>query len=364
MEGETGGGRRLGPLLAAIALAGVAAVAGVAVAAHGRPAAPRTAPPPSATPGASTLPPVLATPLPTGAAPVEEPTTAAWDSTHQVLVAYTPTDNGAPGAVHEWRGGGWSTVSPPLGSPSGGGVLVDMPPLRSVVVLETAPRAAGGPVPVRAWLWSGSSWLDLPGVTFDPCMSPASAAWDAVHGEAVVVAADSCPFSSTPAPSQTWSFDGHTWTRQGLTPAGVRWAALAWDAGEHKLAMLAAPDQSDPHAGNRAWWWSGSAWVTGGSLPGAPAPSQLIGAAWSAQAGGLVALPDGPPLAWVVRGGAWSVLYATTYPVHVLAVTSDTADGRLLVLAQTPVSPASTPDPRDTSFYLLTWTGTGWVRLP
>ncbi len=232
-----------------------------------------------------------------------------------------------------------------------------------MVLVEAAPRAAGGPVPVRAWLWSGPSWLKLPGVTFDPCMAPASAAWDAVHGEAVVVAADSCAFSSTPAPSQTWSFDGHTWTRQGLTPAGVHWPALAWDAGEHKLAMLAAPDQSDPHAGNRAWWWSGGAWVTGGSLPGAPAPSQLIGAAWSAQAGSLVALPDGPPLAWVVRDGAWSVLYATTYPRRVLAVTSDTSDGRLLVLAQTPVSP-SAPDPRDTSFYLLTWTGTAWLRLP
>jgi len=354
--------RTLGPLLGAVLLAVAAGGAAAAVTLHGRPTARLPQPSPSATPAVSTP-----GPTPVGAAPVGDPTSAAWDSTHHVLLTYSPNDTSFPGAVATWDGTRWRRQATAAGAPGVGGVLVDMPALSGVLLVS---GRAGPPftgASTNVWLWNGSAWTQLPPARFAQCLAPASGAWDEVRAEVVVVLSNDCAFGiNGPIPPETWTFDGHTWVRRGVAPDGVLFPVLAWDVDARKVAMLQGPGDGDPNPTDREWWWSGTDWEAGGTLPGALAPMQFTGAAWDSSAHGLVVIPDNaaPGIAYVVRSGAWSVLHAQVFPQRVLAVAGDTAGGRVLVIGQQLIVPGSRPDPAAGAYYVLGFDGRTWLRLP
>ena len=363
------GRRTLRPLLAAVALAVAIAGAGTGLGLHSRltghrpslvPATTPSPAPPTAPPTAQPTP----TPLPaphgmSGAATV-------WDSAHRELLVVGSVDTkGGAGDPPTWTWDGtWHEQHPATSPDTGGsGLLVDMPPLGGAVWLGTPADQSGG----IAELWTGSAWRPLAAPGYPSDFQPVAAAYDEQRHQAVVVAGPvvgGCGACGTPAPPQTWTWNGRTWTRHGDAVSNLIGGTAAWDPDARSVVMLSTTGSG----GVQALSWNGTAWTRLGS-PGAIQVG-TAGLAWDAGAGALVLYSDAAydrpqPVTVLFRNGRWQTATIATYPEQLVAVVSDTTRRRALLVGLAPISITQTPVPSDdqNDDVVLGWTGSAWVQL-
>jgi hypothetical protein len=120
------------------------------------------------------------------------------------------------------------------------------------------------------WAWDGAQWslIDInsaPGARF--C---AQFAYDPAHKKTVLFSG-SLPQSSNQTgvadPSDTWTFDGSTWTQQSPAhnPKG-RWAGgMIWDANRQRIVLFGGFADEEPLYKNAyrqdVWIWDGTDWT-------------------------------------------------------------------------------------------------------
>lgn len=218
---------------------------------------------------------------------------------------------GAPKLPTEtWRsdtwvfsGGRWSPgpPAPPGLTPRGGAAMAYLPTIRKVVLF------GGGdghwpPELSDTWLYDGVSWT--PGPAAPPGLRPregAGLAYDPAIRKLVLLGG-----SGLAGYADTWLFDGVEWTPGPPAPAGMpprEFFGMAYDPSMRKVVAAGGSGRSD------VWYFDGSAWAKGPAL--AAGPLERVHMDFDPRLGGIVLVGGiGPGAAtddaWLLRAGAWS----------------------------------------------------------
>lgn len=119
-----------------------------------------------------------------------------------------------------------------------------------------------GPATDDVWEWDGKTWqrIAAPG---PGARSHIKLAYDAARG-VVVMFGGGVPgagASATP-PTDTWTWDGRTWTRAATVGPPARFLhAMAYDARRERVVMTAGTRSARPYdVLSDTWEWDGAAW--------------------------------------------------------------------------------------------------------
>lgn len=167
----------------------------------------------------------------------------AYDASSGSLVLY-----GIPGSTWTWDGGNWhrhSTAPPQQGA--GGGAAMAYDPRSRAVLLYLAPVSGGS----QTWSWDGTTWTEV-----HPRTAP-----DIVSGAMAFDGSRLLLFGSPFGPMQgrllteTWAWDGADWSL--LSPA-VRVPlsspyAAAYDQARGRVVVLV-------ESSSETWVWNGTTW--------------------------------------------------------------------------------------------------------
>lgn len=249
----------------------------------------------------------------------------AYDSHRGRTVLYGGWANGNYGDTWEWTGNDWIDVSPPAtASPPGRhrpGMTYD-PVSRTTVMFGGYTNAANN----QTWSWNGltQTWL-----LHAPTVRP-SARYDCplVHDPIRGVIVLYGGHSGTTSLSDTWEWNGATWTQRLVTGPGPRNGhTMSFDTTRGRVVLIGGETQpAAPGVQKRSdvWEWDGTAWtqrhVTSPTgrwshsmayhAPGAAANNHLIlfGGQWNPSAALL--LGD----TWLWNGVTWTQPSLTTAP--------------------------------------------------
>ncbi|MDQ1540284.1 MAG: large repetitive protein, partial [Actinomycetota bacterium] len=304
----------------------------------------------------------------------------------------------------------WSQVQPVTNPPHDYGASAVFDDATGQLVL------AGGSS--GTWTWDGANWTQQHPASSPPNRQSAAMAYDGATKQVVLFGGDlvhSTPVVPSDAATDTWTWNGVTWTQQhpvivppyGRTCAaydpdtqqflmfdieqanghpatwnwtGTNWVqrtvdagplggcSMAYDPDQHAMLLLDADPNAGVAAGMAVWSWDGANWVrTSMTLPIAQAAVGSL--AYDADAGGMVAdvvvITSPPPYfspaselqTWLLAGGSWSRVAGTT-PVATVPLVYDSATHQLVAVD---ASPESWAVPTSTWIYGST---TGSTVLP
>ena len=305
---------------------------------------------------------------------------AVFDAARGTTVVFggctSPVPNGCAGGfaqdTWEWDGGGW-TQSLPIGLLPAGrvGHALAYDALRRKVVLFGG-CVAGGPSMCNAtandtWEWDGASWTERHPATSPPGRFGHAMTYDAARHEVVLFGGCSDPMMTECDLTDTWAWDGTTWTPRApqLSPPPRAGHAMTFDArrgvvvlfgGERHLMTLAD-----------TWEWDGAEWH---ALTPAMAPparwahaiafdgTRTVVVGGCAQPPRIAAVPCASPTEdqWEWDGATWTERTPFARPQarasHTMAF--DAARGRLVLFGG---AGGLTPTTRDDTWE---WDGTTW----
>ena len=238
----------------------------------------------------------------------------------------------------EWDGAAWHDASVP-GSPiarEGHSLAYDA--TRGRVVLFGG-RIGGGFTPTSdTWEWDGSTWTRRTPSVSPPPRHGHVLVYDAARSRIVLFGGQD---GAGGVLSDTWEWDGTTWAN--VTPAvspTARWNhALAWDAARGRTVLFGGRDGAGTPLGD-TWQWDGATW-TNSTPAGSPVARHNHALAYDS-ARGRVVLFGGADIGWVTLyddtwewdGTAWTPRAPATTPGghagH--ALTFDSARARTLLL--------------------------------
>lgn len=202
---------------------------------------------------------------PPGGVPLE----MAYDTATSQLIAV------AAGATFEWEAGSWIELSPVNEPPGWGELAYDDSTGQLIWYQENGyPTSAGA-----TWSWDGSHWDEVVAETYPPVLEgEASLAFDASSDQLVLVG----PFLGTSATDEeTWSFDGTNWSELAplTSPPALSGAGMAYDPDTNGLIMFGgAPVTEGAEASSDTWAFDGTTWT---ELSPTTAPPGLLDSAMS-----------------------------------------------------------------------------------
>lgn len=236
--------------------------------------------------------------------------------------------NGGPQfAMWKWDGTGWIRLAPGQTAPWPQTQLVYDPALHRTVMLAGTPMA---PPTVSLWAWDGSAWSDLHSQNTPDCPVGGQfyLAFDVARNTLVLLCNQS---SETTA---TWLFDGTTWTKASAAanPPPHVWAGFAYDPRHANVLLAGGTNSMGTTNVSDTWTWDGSSWTQrhGPAPPGGPttigfdaANGQMV----------LVQAPLGSTAAssWTWDGSNWTPLAVTLYFGGYATITFDAAHRGLLL---------------------------------
>ena len=171
----------------------------------------------------------------------------------------------------DWTGSTWEKLKPAESpTPRHDASLGYDPASRRLILFGGSTQFNGGPMKSNTWAWNGSSWSKLAPKTSPPSLAASALAWDSSSDQLILFGGDSS--SDYQANDETWLWTGSTWNLLSpqTSPAG-RWrAAMSMDTGDKQLVLFGGygtdlVDLSD------TWSWNGTTW-TNASPATSPTP--------------------------------------------------------------------------------------------
>lgn len=190
----------------------------------------------------------------------------AYDAARDVTVLFGGRDaNEVLGDTWEWDGMGWTERSPAVGPPARENHALAYDLARGVTVLFGGRGAQDGacgtvddPACSDTWEWDGSSWSPIATSTAPPPRHDHAMAYDASRGVAVVfggigVSSGSCGASGTFRCADTWTWDGAAWRDMSplVSPVARVRHAMAYDADRGVVVLFGGTDISVRNACGR-----------------------------------------------------------------------------------------------------------------
>lgn len=189
----------------------------------------------------------------------------AYDSARQVIVLFgggIPFGGGPQGDTWEWDGTSWTRVH--AGDASG--VSAPLPRTSPAMAFDESIGAvvlfggfSRGAFPSDTWMWDGTSWTraqgtgpvgrDLPAMAYDKCRQQC-----VMYGGA----------NSSGVRGDTWVFDAGQWTEQQVTgPSPRRAVSMAWHQDAGYVVLFGGNDLRQGNFGtyfDDTWLWGGTGW--------------------------------------------------------------------------------------------------------
>jgi hypothetical protein len=114
----------------------------------------------------------------------------------------------------------------------------------------------------QTWTWDGSTWTQLSPTTSPPALWMASMAYDPATGQIVLFGG---AISSDSASAETWNFNGTTWTQQSTTvsPPGREQASMDYDPATGQIVLFggAIITNSATSTLGDTWTYDGRTWT-------------------------------------------------------------------------------------------------------
>jgi hypothetical protein len=171
-----------------------------------------------------------------------------------------------------WNGSNWTQLNPST-SPSynSQGSLAYDPALHEMLLFG---GYGLGPSDLNAtWAWNGSNWTQLNPSTSPLARQNAQMAYDPATGNMVLFGGSSS--DDTTAYSDTWTFNGSTWTQQSPmnSPPGRSQGTMVYDGTLGEMILTGGSSANGTSTYNDTWAWNGSNWTQ--LAPGTSAPSRF-----------------------------------------------------------------------------------------
>lgn len=255
----------------------------------------------------------------TGGPPPRESAGMVYDATRNHVLLFggdRATERTLLGDTWTWDGSSW-TERHPSRSPS--------PRTRMAMAYDEAHQVVllfGGTdrfltVPGSAnrsdtWIWDGSTWTQRqPGPA--PSLAEAVMAFDPSSKRVVLFGSH-----AEGGAAETWTWDGSLWKQElpAHSPSGRLGASLAYDVASHRVLLFGGFNQAEGNL-NDTWAWDGSSWIQE-QPPNSPPPRQQ--AALARNAVGLLLFGgtgvQGPTFGdtWLWNGVDWLQLHPCTVP--------------------------------------------------
>jgi N-acetylneuraminic acid mutarotase len=202
------------------------------------------------------------------------------------------------------------------------------------------------------WRFDGSTWTQLTPATRP---SARASAGMASRGSELVVFGGNPGAPSTTPLADTWTFDGTTWTQHDVKgPAARVWPMMA-PLGDAVVVLFGGQDFSEDDFGD-TWSWNGSAW-TELKVSGPVARSSAV----MASVGGKIVLFGGLAASgaladtWTFDGAAWTNVNVAGPAARSSAAFAVVA-GKLVVYGGDPSVGGALDD-------TWTWDGAAWIQL-
>ena len=185
----------------------------------------------------------------------------AYDAARQQVVAFGGTDGTSFfGDTWTWNGSTWTHLAP-ASSPSARAwtQMVYDAATQTVVLFggETTSAAAFG----DTWTWNGTTWTQLSPATSPPARSDAAMAYDTQTGQVVLTGGSGwSPGSGSVDLSDTWTFNGTTWTQGPNGPSARSGARAAYDSVNGNVVLFGGVQKSGTFLGD-TWIYNGTSWT-------------------------------------------------------------------------------------------------------
>ncbi|MFT3842141.1 MAG: kelch repeat-containing protein [Myxococcaceae bacterium] len=268
--------------------------------------------------------------------------------------------------LRTWDGSTWGrpTLAVPTLSTNASGVY---DPVRQRTVFLGSPAWNSD---YATWEWDGSKWA---GITLSPQPSmrqSAAMVFDDALGKSVLFGG--CDFVAYQASSETWLYDGASWTQVALSGAspGARCnAMMAYDARRKKVVLFGGRDATAHASFDDTWEFDGTTWTQ--LAPAHSPPLRMMAAMTYDTTHGQVVLfggADGISITfddtWTFDGSDWT----QQVPAHTprgrwgSTLANDTLGRGVLMVAGCVDNPSHPFDFGTDDVWW--WNGSDWSELP
>lgn len=242
----------------------------------------------------------------------------AFDNATENMVLYGGAGGGAYlGDTWTWNGVNW-TEALPVTSPG--------PVVNAGMAYDDAAGVMllfGGVIgdstswpPNGAWTWDGTTWTQLNSSSAPMSRTLPNLAYDAALGKVVLFGG--CCDDTGRALNDTWTWDGTTWTQvfPAVFPAGQAWAqAMTYDAATQTVVFVEVAPYGSP-APTETWTFDGTTWTqqnpaTSVTIP--PGDGQMM-MAYDAATQTVVLYGSQTGQTWTWNGTNWTLQNPTTQP--------------------------------------------------
>jgi len=163
----------------------------------------------------------------------------------------------------EWDGSNWKNVSPSAGSPQERAYpAVAHDRARRRIVLFGGQGVASSLTSFNdTWEWNGNAWTRCWPTTSPSPRSAHAMAWDAARHRTVLFGGLGGPPANAYL-SDTWEWDGQTWTRHqpAVSPSPRSGHAMAYDATRRRVVLFGGSPSPWNYLSD-TWEWDGTNWT-------------------------------------------------------------------------------------------------------
>jgi hypothetical protein len=231
-----------------------------------------------------------------------------WDGGRGQVVLFGGDDGSRVlGDTWVWDGTTWTQKFPATSPPALRETSMAYDAARGQVVLFGG--WDGSHLRSDTWIWDGSTWTQTSPATSPSARSYCAMAWDAARGQVVLFGGD--PGSFTPL-GDTWVWDGSTWTQKSpaMSPPARNSFGMAYDAARTRVVVFGGFNAYQGGFLSDTWVWDGSTW-TQESPAMSPAARFALELTWFAPKSQVVLFGgfnrfNNPADTWVWDGSTWA----------------------------------------------------------
>ena len=190
----------------------------------------------------------------------------AYDSARNVIVLFGGLDDAtqlASSETWEWDGNAWTQRAPATSPSPRYGHTMTYDNARNTIVLFGG-HNVNGASNSETWEWDGNTWTQRTPATSPSGRSYHAMAYDSTRGISVLFGGIQAA-TTGPSSSETWEWDGNTWTQRATgavtKPSARHIHAMAYDAARNVVILFGGLDNATQLASSETWEWDGNTWT-------------------------------------------------------------------------------------------------------